>query len=216
MRSILPVLALLLSLGILGLSGIAELGGTRSLYAAPKNPENLQSSGGKPQIPKAAPLDAGEQWVTMPAGARPAYMGIHGGTMPVSLLIAGDGGSLLSFVGRTGNDFLEAIKALKLPLPSMLNATLSSAEQGESLSHNLESWSRRPLFAGNATSSMPVISLSGERFAALVRKPGELEPFGFSAEPLSIEGAVRKPAALLPVKRQRLKLFPDYFLPRKN
>ena len=45
----------------------------------------------------------------MPAGARPTYMGIHGGTMPVSLLVYGDGSSLVTFVGRTGNDFLEML-----------------------------------------------------------------------------------------------------------
>ena len=195
---LLPVLALLFSLT--GLT--AGLGASQAVAPAQKSPENLQSS------------DA--QWVCIPAGARPAYMGIHGGTMPVSLLIAGDGGSLLSFVGRTGNDFLEALRALRLPLPSLLNATLTAANGAENAGQSLTTWAQRPLFAGNATSSMPVISLSGDRFAALSRQPGELEPFGFSAEPLSIEGTVSKPNGLSPVKRQRLKFFPDYFLPHKN
>ena len=50
-------------------------------------------------------------WVVMPAGARPAYFGIHGGTMPVSLLVYGDGSSLVTFVGRTGNDFTPGLLA---------------------------------------------------------------------------------------------------------
>lgn len=59
--------------------------------------------------PGEAGKDAGE-WVRMPAGAKAAYMGIHGGTMPVSLLVAADGSSLLAFAGRTGNDFLDALR----------------------------------------------------------------------------------------------------------
>ena len=49
-------------------------------------------------------------WVSMPAGARCAYLGIHGGTVPVSLLATSTGNSLISFVGQTGNDFLELLR----------------------------------------------------------------------------------------------------------
>ena len=51
-----------------------------------------------------------EGWTAMPAGARSTYLGIHGGTVPVSLLVSRDGMSLVSFVGQTGNDFLVLLR----------------------------------------------------------------------------------------------------------
>ena len=71
--------------------------------------------------------ESGESWVTMPAGARPTYMGIHGGTMPVSLLVSSDGTSLLTFVGRTGNDFLEVLHHGDIRFPSLLGSTTRNA-----------------------------------------------------------------------------------------
>ena len=155
--------------------------------------------------PQQAGADADEGWVVMPAGGRPAYMGIHGGTMPVSLLVAGDGASLFTFVGRTGNDFLEALRATDLPLPSLLNATVarSRAVTGGAA-----------LFAGNATSSLPVIPLTAESFAALAEQPGKLTPFGLSDEPLSIEGRAARPKALSPAKTYRLFVLPQYLAPQ--
>ena len=40
----------------------------------------------------------------MPAGAKTTYIGIHGGTVPVSLLTAGDGSPMIALVGLTGSD----------------------------------------------------------------------------------------------------------------
>ena len=173
---------------------ILTLAGAGLAAAAPEQPAPPGLSG-----------EAGDGWVVMPAGARPAYMGIHGGTMPVSLLVAGDGASLFTFVGRTGNDFLEALRATDMPLPSLLNATVarSRAVTGGAA-----------LFAGNATSSLPVIPLTGEGFAALAEKPGALQPFGFSEQPLSIEGRAARPKALSPVKTYRLFVLPQYLQPQ--
>lgn len=154
-----------------------------------------------------AAFAADDGWVVMPAGGRPAYMGIHGGTMPVSLLVAGDGASLFTFVGRTGNDFLEALRATDLPLPSLLNAA----------SANSRAVSRgAALFAGNATSSLPVIPLNSESFAGLLEEPGKLQPFGLSDEPLSIEGHAVRPKSLSPVKSYRLFVLPQYLGPSKG
>ena len=50
-------------------------------------------------------------WEEMPVGARTAYIGIHGGTVPVSLLTAGDGSPMIAVVGLTGNDFLNFIRS---------------------------------------------------------------------------------------------------------
>ena len=155
--------------------------------------------------PEPAAGDGDDGWVVMPAGGRPAYMGIHGGTMPVSLLVAGDGASLFTFVGRTGNDFLEALRATDMPLPSLLNATVARSRAATG---------GAALFAGNATKSLPVIPLTGEGFAALAEKPGSLQPFGLSDEPLSIEGRAVRPKALSPAKTYRLFVLPQYLQPQ--
>ena len=85
----------------------------------------------------AAATDSGAKaadgWVIMPAGARPTYMGIHGGTMPVSLLVSDDGSSLLTFVGRTGNDFLDVLRRTDVRMPSLLNATAARDTAGGGL-----------------------------------------------------------------------------------
>ena len=147
----------------------------------------------------AAAVDSGvkaaDGWVIMPAGARPTYMGIHGGTMPVSLLVSGDGSSLLTFVGRTGNDFLDVLRRTDVRMPSLLNATAArDAADGGLLTGGTV------LMAGSAASSMPVIYLTGEGFARAAPSPDQLQPFGLSDKPLSIEGQVAKPAHLSPQK----------------
>lgn len=153
----------------------------------------------------------GEGWVVMPAGARPAYMGIHGGTMPVSLLVYGDGSSLVTFVGRTGNDFLEVLRRTDLRMPSLLNATKAQPFGGLPFAG-----SGTVLMAGSAASSMPVIYLTGEGLARMALAPDQLQPFGLSEKPLSIEGQVAKPAHLSPVKRYRLLFQPQYLQPRRG
>ena len=163
----------------------------------------------------AAAVDSGvkaaDGWVIMPAGARPTYMGIHGGTMPVSLLVSGDGSSLLTFVGRTGNDFLDVLRRTDVRMPSLLNATAArDAADGGLLSGGTV------LMAGSAASSMPVIYLTGEGFARAAPSPDQLQPFGLSDKPLSIEGQVAKPAHLSPAKRYRLFFQPQYLQPRRS
>lgn len=147
---------------------------------------------------------AEETWTRVPAGAKPSYMGIHGGTMPVSLLVSDDGTSLFTFVGLTGNDFMEVLKKVHFPLPSFGNSTgqksaLPSGETG--------------LFAGNATASLPVFNISGDRLANL--DASQLQPFGLSSEPLSIEGQVMKPNIFPHARPFRSLFLPDYFQPRR-
>lgn len=148
-------------------------------------------------------------WERMPQGGKSAYLGIHGGTMPISLLVSGDGETLLTFVGRTGNDFLNVLRQVKLPFPSFGNAT-GSGQQNIALER-----AKTGLFAGNATTSLPVISISGE---LLHRQPQfeNLEPFGFSSTPLSIEGPVSKPAFQPPKKKTTLFFFPQSFRLNRN
>ena len=152
---------------------------------------------------------AEEPWVRMPAGARPTYMGIHGGTMPVSLLVSDDGSSLLTFVGRTGNDFIEVLHRTEFQMPSFLkraaqNSTQDALEQGRTI-----------LQAGDKKTSMPVIYITGLGFLRSTVDDAELLPFGFSEKPVSIEGRVRMPDAATP-KRKEYRLFfqPRYLIPR--
>lgn len=157
--------------------------------------------------PKTQPSADADEWVTMPEGARPAYMGIHGGTMPVSLLVSADGASLFTFVGRTGNDFLEVLRNVYYPLPSIGNSTARVKEGNRN-------W-QTGLFAGNATASMPVIALSGDRLATQAWFE-QLLPFGLSSAPLSIEGEVMKPAVSSPARKYRMLFLPDYFQPKRG
>ncbi|MDO5484237.1 MAG: hypothetical protein Q4F27_04945 [Desulfovibrionaceae bacterium] len=153
-------------------------------------------------VPADPQAEAG--WVTIPAGAKPAYMGIHGGTMPVSLMVADDGASLLTFVGRTGNDFLEVLRGTDLPVPSLLNATA----HGPATPPGPGS-----LMAGMGSGTMPVIT-AGVPLA--LPSLGHLQPFGLSDKPLSIEGHVSRPDRLSPAKRYRLYFEPQYLQPRRN
>lgn len=154
-------------------------------------------------------VDEQSGWVEMPAGGKPAYMGIHGGTMPVSLLVSDDGASLLSFVGRTGNDFLEVLKKAYMPFPSFGNSTR------EKFWPLMASGASSGLYAGNSTASMPVFALSG----GILSNPAWIEhllPFGLSTEPLSIEGSVARPDHLPQAKKYRIFLLPDSFSPKNR
>lgn len=128
----------------------------------------------------APQAEADSGWVHMPAGAKSAYMGIQGGTMPISLLVANDGMALLSFVGRTGNDFLATLTRGKFSIPSFGHTAFPGKLS-----------TKTGLFAGNATASLPVFSASGPAEDWL----GSLAPFGFSDSPLPIEGQPEIPPA---------------------
>ena len=156
----------------------------------------------------AAEQDFEASWILMPAGGRPTYMGIHGGTMPVSLLVSDDGSSLLTFVGRTGNDFLEVLHKTDLQLPSFLkahaqNSTSDAIERG------------KILLAGNKNVTMPVIYITGLGLERSTVDDVQLLPFGLSEKPVSIEGRVSLPRAFNPPRKEyRLFFQPHYLEPR--
>lgn len=156
--------------------------------------------------PAAGPLTGHalpEGWTGMPAGARSTYLGIHGGTVPVSLLVSRDGMSLVSFVGQTGNDFLELLRRADVRLPSLLNSTRGSSHGGSML------------LAGRAQSSMPVLYVLGDRLADMSQGIQGLQPFGLSDKPLSIEGHISLPQRRLPAAQTyRLHIDPRYLEPR--
>ena len=154
---------------------------------------------------QAAPATVGGQplpegWTAMPAGARSTYLGIHGGTVPVSL----DGMSLVSFVGQTGNDFLELLRRADVRLPSLLSSVLGSSYGGSML------------LAGRAQRSMPVLYVLGDRLAAMPQGLQGLQPFGLSDKPLSIEGSISLPPRRSPAAQTyRLHIDPRYLDPRR-
>lgn len=49
-------------------------------------------------------------WVSLEPGIRPAYVGIHGGTAPITLLRSPEG-ALFAYTGTTGNDFLQILRS---------------------------------------------------------------------------------------------------------
>lgn len=53
--------------------------------------------------------DAEAGWVKVESGSRQAYVGIHGGTAPLSLMRSTDG-VLFAFTGQTGNDFTQVLR----------------------------------------------------------------------------------------------------------
>lgn len=134
------------------------------------------------------------EWVTIPAGAKSAYMGINGGTMPVSLIVQNDGSALLSFVGKTGNDFLDILRKGNSFLPSLGNAT-SSGKITDGIA----------LFAGNSTSTLPVYTSNFSTGADLIM---HYLPFGFTSAPLIIEGLPSIPKSISGQKK-----YPEFILP---
>lgn len=151
-------------------------------------------------------------WDLMPAGARPAYMGIHGGTMPVSLLVSNDGNSLLTFVGRTGNDFLDMLRRTELPLPSLFNST----EGRLPVDFQAGLAGARVLSAGSGQYRMPVLCLSADAFARIAPTPDMLQPFGLSDKPLALEGEVLPPDRATPAKQFRMFFQPQYLQPKAD
>ena len=160
-------------------------------------------------VPAVSAQDDG--WTVMPAGARSAFLGIHGGTMPVSLLVYGDGTSLVTFVGRTGNDFMAVLRHSEMTKPSLLQSMSWNRAQPVTPSANATA----VLMAGTGVVSLPVFNLSGEGVSR-VAKPGHLQPFGLSDKPLSIEGSVTRPPHFIPIKQYRLFFQPYYLQPRRD
>ena len=54
------------------------------------------------------PVENRPAWVCVSPGARPAYVGIQGGTAPLTLNACADG-SIIAFTGTSGNDFTKIL-----------------------------------------------------------------------------------------------------------
>lgn len=147
---------------------------------------------GEASRPMGPPAPAsGSGWVDMPVGARPAYIGIHGGTVPVSLLTSKDGQSMVTFVGRTGNDFL-----------SMLHKTSIRSPEGERQVN--PSSNGTVLMAETSIGSIPVFYATGKGFARMDLADDWL-PFGLTEKPLLLEGQAVKPLVIGAGKKQKIR-----------
>jgi len=151
------------------------------------------------------------QWVHMPAGARAAYVGIHGGTVPVSLLTSRDGTHMVALVGQTGNDFLRTLKVnpgttgARPPAPSTLSSHNDAEEDTDALHLHLHApadpalppfrltKNATLLMAGTAVGTMPVIYATGHSFANLNQLYTDSLLFGISENSPLLEGSVKAP-----------------------
>jgi len=146
------------------------------------------------------------QWVHMPAGARSAYIGIHGGTVPVSLLTSRDGTHMVALVGETGNDFLRILKVdsgTTGALPPTLSAfpdeagtdtvRLNQRAAAAALPSLQRTTNATLLMAGTAVGAMPVIYATGHSFASLNQLYTDSLLFGISEHSPLLEGSVKAP-----------------------
>ena len=165
-----------------------------------------QSACAKPDKTALAP-----QWIYMPAGARATYIGIHGGTVPVSLLTSRDGTHMVALVGQTGNDFLRTLKAdpgTAETLPPTTSGSLPVPHDVEDTDfvHLHRQTAGIPalpplrlaanatlLMAGTAVGAMPVIYATGHSFARMSQVYTDNLLFGISEHSPLLEGSVKAP-----------------------
>lgn len=55
------------------------------------------------------PTEDGDEWVSMPEGGKPAFVGVQGGTVPATVFYSEDRKGTITQVGLGNNDFLEAV-----------------------------------------------------------------------------------------------------------
>jgi hypothetical protein len=87
-----------------GKDGLAG-GRNATLRAAPAGRHNA-TRGLKAAVQANA---TGEGWVSLEPGSRPAYVGIQGGTAPVTLFRSPEG-KLFTYTGNTGSDFMHILR----------------------------------------------------------------------------------------------------------
>ena len=174
-------------------------------------PESGQDKGKKEEV----------VWGEMPAGARTTYIGIHGGTVPVSLLTAGDGSPMIALVGLTGSDFLHFLRSkgkMAEEPPAETPATPAASGPLPPAPSSTEDLPATPppvpsesnatlLLAGSPSGDIPVIYATGRAFERMSLVPANWAPFGLTEKALSVEGEVKvlTPPKKLPKKYQKKK-----------
>jgi hypothetical protein len=165
--------------------------------------------------PQAQASDDG--WIDMPGGSRPTYIGIHGGTVPVSLLATRGGNTMVAMVGETGSDFLYLLRGGRTPsaangsdqaeAASELLAAARISESGRTATTEALAATRQPqapgaataampeagangtvLFASTPEGSVPVIYTSGRSFESLDIALADWTPFGLTEDHVVTDG----------------------------
>lgn len=161
-----------------------------------------------------AARQSSDSWSTMPSGARPAYIGIHGGTVPVSLLTSKGGSTMIALVGETGSDFLRVLRgsnastpvevapqvaqASELPAsPATASATATVAHEGVPPATALPDPGANGtlLFAATASGNVPVIYTTGRSFEDMDITSTKWTPFGLDEQTVKAETQTSVPKA---------------------
>jgi hypothetical protein len=116
-----------------------------TIQDAGSGPANGKGAGnvGKGQANGKENADADGGWVSMEKGSRPAYVGIHGGTAPLSLLRSPEG-DIFALTGNTGNDFSRILRN-----DIARNATKLSADAAAATFSPLQDENLRPFGLSN-------------------------------------------------------------------
>lgn len=158
----------------------------------------------------------GDGWIDMPGGSRPAYIGIHGGTVPVSLLATRGGSTMVAMVGETGSDFLyvlrgghnqssanasdqteaasELLAAAKASDGSHAATVALDASRPDNIPGGRTAAMPEPgangtvLFASTPEGSVPVIYASGRSFESLDIALADWTPFGLTEDHVASDG----------------------------
>jgi hypothetical protein len=122
--------------------------------------------------------DADDGWVHMEQGSRPAYVGIHGGTAPLSLLRSPEG-DIFTLTGNTGNDFSRILRNDIARNATKLSADAAAATFSPLQDENLRPFglSNPPGFGDGAGTSLVLESYPAEPDPLPAVKPLRLRSY---------------------------------------
>jgi|GEM_PF-2812649 hypothetical protein len=121
-----------------------------------------------------------EHWVSLSASSRPAYVGIHGGTAPISLF-RNENGELVAMTGQTGNDFSHLLSGGNSSLRALPQTDNEAASQKAT-----------PVEAGDS------VTISGDELPSPVQTSDTAPSRSTVAKPTSSAPTAATPAAATP------------------
>lgn len=81
--------------------------------------------------------ESDEEWVCMPEGGKPAFVGVQGGTVPATVFYSGDKKETTAQAGLGSNDFLEAVQGDQETLAAENLIPFGFAEEARSPGSNV-------------------------------------------------------------------------------
>ncbi len=85
----------------------------------------------------AESVESDEEWVCMPEGGKPAFVGVQGGTVPATVFYSGDKKETTAQAGLGSNDFLEAVQGDQETLAAENLIPFGFAEEARSPGSNV-------------------------------------------------------------------------------